>query len=104
MQTFNGTGTRLYGQREPAADGSYVATKWVVLFFLPVLPLASYRVWRGDTSFRLLGASTSYHWQPVPLQWRQVLNWYLATLLLGPLVAVALGGILLEAGWHALRH
>jgi len=100
MRTINGIGTCLLGRREPAADGSYLATKWVVLFFLPVLPLASYRVLPGPGSEGLLSTETSYYLQPQPLHGRQVLNWYLATLLLGPLLvgflayallAVALG-------------
>ena len=27
--TFNGCGTRFYGEREPAKDGSYITTEWI---------------------------------------------------------------------------
>ena len=87
MYTFNGVGTTLYGKRDPAPDGSYVATKWVVLVFVPIIPLASYRVWEGETTDRFLGSSTEYRLERLPLQWRQVLNWYLATVFFGPLLA-----------------
>ena len=103
MFTFNGIGTTLYGRRDPAADGSYVATKWLVVFFVPIIPLASFRVWKGETSFRFLGTNTDYRLEPLPLQWRQVLNWYLATLFFGPLLVYIFGGGLLLWAWQAWR-
>src|SRR6202035_1076193 len=42
--TFNGFGTKYYGQREPGEDGSYVTTLWVTALWIPLLPLGSYRV------------------------------------------------------------
>jgi hypothetical protein len=41
--TFNGTGTRYYGRRK-LPDGTVITTKWVVCFFVPIVPLGSYRV------------------------------------------------------------
>lgn len=47
--TFNGIGTRLYGQREPnPADGSYIATLYLVFLFIPVIPLSSHWVSPGE--------------------------------------------------------
>ena len=43
-RSFNGFGTILYGKRDFEADGSFVTTKWVVMFFIPLFPLASMRV------------------------------------------------------------
>lgn len=45
MQTLNGFGTKLYGKSAIDPDGSYIATKWIVVLFFPIIPLGSYRVW-----------------------------------------------------------
>lgn len=81
MYTFNGIGTTLYGKREiNSADGTYIATKWFVLAYFPVIPLGSYRVVRGDTSAGFFSTNTLYRsMQKVPLNWKQVGNIYLAT-------------------------
>lgn len=44
MYTVNGIGTKLYGQSQPAADGTHIATLWIVLLFIPIWPLGSYLV------------------------------------------------------------
>ncbi len=105
-QTFNGFGTRLYGKRDRKPDGSFSTTKWVVIFWIPLLPLKSYRVkyaGPGETSF-LPGWSRKYFVlsESAP-DVRQVINVYsfLALFLLG-------GGLLSEANaglvlsWTAL--
>ena len=40
--TFNGFGTKYYGRREAAEDGSYVTTMWITALYVPILPLGSY--------------------------------------------------------------
>lgn len=45
--SFNGFGTRFYGQRELRSDYSYITTVWIVFLYLPVLPIRSLRV-KGD--------------------------------------------------------
>ena len=42
--TFNSVGTGLYGHRDEAPDGSYVATLCICALFIPLIPLAAYRV------------------------------------------------------------
>jgi Membrane dipeptidase (Peptidase family M19) len=42
--SIQGFGTSFVGQRDFGADGSYITTKWVVLLFVPVIPLSSLRV------------------------------------------------------------
>lgn len=42
--TLNGVGTRLYGRGDAQPDGSYVTTLCFCVLFIPVFPLASYRV------------------------------------------------------------
>jgi hypothetical protein len=41
---FQGIGTTFYGQRDFRADGTYVTTEWVVVFFVPIFPRHSLRV------------------------------------------------------------
>jgi hypothetical protein len=42
MMSFNGFGTNLYGKRDVnLADGSYIATKWMIALFFPIAPLES---------------------------------------------------------------
>jgi hypothetical protein len=47
---MNGWGTKLFGN-EPMWDerGGYLATKWLSIFGLPLLPVRSYRVLSGGT-------------------------------------------------------
>jgi peroxiredoxin len=40
--TFNGFGTKLYGNKR--TPGGRIATKWVVFFFMPIVPVKSYKV------------------------------------------------------------
>lgn len=53
--TIQGFGTSFVGQRDFLPDGSYVTTEWVVLLFVPVIPLRSLRVTKttleGGTPF-----------------------------------------------------
>ena len=44
MWTINGIGTKLCGGKKIASDGSYQATKWFVIFFMPIIPLKTFRV------------------------------------------------------------
>jgi len=45
LRTINSIGTKLYGHRdEDPRTGSYVATLYFVVLFLPLFPLSSYRV------------------------------------------------------------
>lgn len=43
-QTLNGFGTKIYGKRDFEPDGSFLTTKWVVFFWIPLVPLKSLRV------------------------------------------------------------
>jgi hypothetical protein len=42
--SVNGFGTQLYFRGGRQADGSFVTTKFLVLAYLPLIPLASFRV------------------------------------------------------------
>lgn len=43
-RSFNGIGTSVYGKRSFQPDGSYIATLWIVLGWIPLIPLKSFRV------------------------------------------------------------
>jgi hypothetical protein len=91
MKTINGTGTILYGRSgkrtiQPArkrleieasgfAPYSYQATKWFVLFFLPIVPLASFRVIPSDQGF-FSTEQSEYLLEPAPWNVIQVLGHY----------------------------
>jgi hypothetical protein len=49
MGSINGTGTRVYGKRDFLTDGSFVTTKWVSFFWVPLFPLSSMRVRTSST-------------------------------------------------------
>lgn len=92
MHSINGIGTSLYGKTDVEPDGSYIATKWFILFLLPIIPLGSYRVWRGETkaTFFLPGASTSYRMFETKLHWKQIIRTYLAVWGLAVLLVIIL--------------
>jgi len=98
--SLNGCGTRYYGGRDQAEDGSYVTTLWASFVWLPIVPLASYRVIpTGEGVDILIYSSAKYVARRVPLCWRQVRNTYLA---ICPILVVLL--LLLVAdksGWFS---
>jgi hypothetical protein len=53
---FFGIGTRLYGQRDPNAQTrSSVSTLYFTVFFIPVIPIASYRITQQGSNRYVLG-------------------------------------------------
>jgi hypothetical protein len=78
---LNGFGTTYYGRRYPAEDGSYVTTLWVTALWVPLLPLASYRVLPvGKGTNWVVHSSKSYQTLRVPFCWPQVRNVFLFTI------------------------
>lgn len=76
---FNGIGTTYYGECDFRADGSYVTTEWVSLFYLPLLPLKSVRLIRlrkGDVDSVAFSSKAVLVVERIPLHWRQVGNLY----------------------------
>lgn len=56
LSTINGIGFKLYGNtdRNPS-DGSYIATYYFVLLYIPIFPISRYRVTSSGNSYRFLG-------------------------------------------------
>lgn len=57
LSTVNGIGTMLYGRRDfDGTTNSYVSTLYFTFFFIPIFPIAAYRVVdAGANSYRFLG-------------------------------------------------
>lgn len=57
LQTINGIGVTFYGQRDYDKEtNSCVATHWFTILFVPIIPLAAYRVTsRGGNSYSIYG-------------------------------------------------
>jgi hypothetical protein len=53
--TINGIGFRLWGARDRGSDGSYTTTWGLVVLFIPLLPLAAYRVKQSGKGYLFLG-------------------------------------------------
>jgi len=81
--SINGVGTTFYGKRDFRADGSYVTTEWVVLLWLPLIPLRSFRVsYQGSGPTTGLGTNAEYRVFARTLpNWKQVISVYALILL-----------------------
>ena len=81
MSTVNGTGTMFYGWQPPRrADRTRYATQWFVLFYLPIVPLARYKVrilsdrakegfFGGATDHYELLERTELDWSEILMTW-----------------------------------
>jgi hypothetical protein len=85
----NGFGTTIYGKRDFWPDGSYITTKWVILFWIPLVPVISMRVNKVGSSDILPGWFTQDRWSTQyvvyskePLNLKQVVFLYSYVLLL----------------------
>ena len=79
--SFNGIGTKYYGEADWNADGSYQTTEWFVLAYVPIIPLKSLRIRRnekGDLTVPLVYSRTGYFiLEQKPLSWSQAFRTYL---------------------------
>jgi hypothetical protein len=55
LYTVNGIGMKLYGSSEARPDGSVMTTYYFVFFFIPIFPIARYRVIQNGNSYQFLG-------------------------------------------------
>jgi hypothetical protein len=97
MSTINGVGTVYYGEDQRKEDQSYLATSFLVLFFIPIIPLGTVRM----RNLGIDGEKNHYEiLKRLPMHWGQVRKAYLRGWLLMPLVLlwpmlllVVVGGI-----------
>ena len=72
MSSINGFGTTFYGECDYQPDGTYLTTYWIILAFVPVIPLYSARIIQTESSF--LAGGSLYHYQKLPIHWPQVMR------------------------------
>ena len=58
--SVNGCGKRYLGKRDYWSDGSYITTEWITVFWFPLVPLRSMRVWLQDSSGNELWGDANY--------------------------------------------
>ncbi|MUG98382.1 hypothetical protein F7734_41205 [Scytonema sp. UIC 10036] len=89
--TLNGCGTKYYGKRELLSDESYITTEWIVIAYVPLIPIGSFRVQpTGKSSYYIIGSSSEYLVRRVPFNWKQIRNTYLAVI---TIVSIISGGL-----------
>jgi len=88
----HGIGTMYYGKRDFRPDGSYVSTEWVILAWMPLLPLASNRITHVRPGlFAERDRSGYFIIERLPMDRRQVLSvyaWFAA--MIGSLLALGI--------------
>jgi hypothetical protein len=86
--TVDGIGTKLFG-RSPAPDSrGYISTKWLVVVFLPLLPVRSYQIideqnTRQNQTRYLMKPLERLHWEQIKETiWKSTLGYIVFILLL----------------------
>jgi hypothetical protein len=79
MSTINGIGTTLYGRRAfDKSTQTYIATLFFVVLFIPVFPIAAYRVKQvGSNQYQFFGKVPLTKWAFAPLVFIAVLILYM---------------------------
>ena len=78
-RNWNGIGTAFYGKRDFKPDGSYVTTEWLILIWIPVLPLKSLRVLylgKGELGIFTISSTCYSVVASLPLDKKQILSIY----------------------------
>jgi len=72
--TFNGFGTKFYGEGDLRPDGSFITTEWITAVYIPVIPLRSFRLARAKAGVNVVVfQSQSYAvFEKLPIFWPQV--------------------------------
>jgi hypothetical protein len=77
--SLEGVGSNLLGCRDLRPDGSFVATKFYCFFYLPIVPVSSWRVLPAPGSLQLPFVRRKFVWaKKLPMHWQQVISVYLA--------------------------
>jgi len=75
MSTINGFGTRLLGNYEEFEDGSYISIDWIIIFSIPIYPIATYKIIEEDENVLPLWAIyakviSRYRVVEMPMNWK----------------------------------
>jgi hypothetical protein len=77
---INGFGTAYCGQCEFRSDDSFVTTEWITVFYVPAIPLRSFRLIRAkdrDVNVVIYRSESYDVLETLPVCWAQVLRVYL---------------------------
>lgn len=95
MSSINGFGTTFYGKCDYSSDGTYITTYWIILVYLPIIPLYSARILHvTPASFT---KNSEYQYQRLPIHWQQVGRIW------GFILVVVLGCIVCSFGLEQLE-
>jgi hypothetical protein len=94
----NGCGTAFVGRHDPALDGTFVLTEWIIVAFLPIFPLRSVRVLAesSPTGFPFVYLSRQYKCVETKLDWPHIRRIYAGVI---PIIIIILG--VMFYGMHA---
>ena len=87
--SFNGIGSTFYGQSRFEQDGSFVTTKWFIIGFVPIIPLASARVnYLGTSGVPFFSRTSNFEvLEELPIDGLQVLKTWAYVVFIIALVA-----------------
>jgi len=77
--TLNSFGTKLIGKTGfDEKDGSYITTAWIVIFYIPLIPLRSLRIYdekiiNKSWTPAFSNITTKYSTKEIPLHWNQII-------------------------------
>lgn len=75
--SVNGFGTKFYGEADHHPDGSFIATKWITVAYLPVIPVGSFRLIRSGNPYQSdIGYAEFGVLEDLPIFWPQVFRIY----------------------------
>jgi len=89
LRSRNGCGEGLYGKKDIREDGSYVSTKWFMILLIPIIPLGTYRIWKGETLHSFVAdarigiqQSTEIRTERLKMDWQQIFLTYIVVLVI----------------------
>jgi len=89
--TYNGFGTKYYGEADHHPDGSFITTEWITAAYIPLIPLRSYRLVHSGNPFEDSFACVTFAvLDELPLIWSQVLRVYSFLLCSGAWYAISI--------------
>ena len=87
VKNILGTGTQFYGQEKTGQKNAYIATKWIVLFYIPIAPIGSFQVQPIEENENGAPALSQQSVEKkVPLQVMHVCNVYAFILAIGIMI------------------
>jgi hypothetical protein len=72
--TFNGFGTKFYGEGDLRPDGSFITTEWITAAYIPIVPLRSVRMapTNRGVNFVFFQSQSYAVFETLPIFWPQV--------------------------------